>query len=323
MSTSAPGRVMRWATKTLLWLIVALVVLLILGAIYQIVATRRDRAAYPPPGEMVAVGDYELHIDCVGRGSPTVVLEAALGYMSAGWVHIQDEVAKSTRVCAYDRAGMGWSEPGPAPRDAEQGSSELHALLTNAGVEGPYVVVGHSLGGLYTLMYAARYPEDVAGVALVDSSHPGQFDRLPGGREEYERTRRLFALAPWLARVGALRFIDVNPAPPELPAHQRAQVEAFSASTQQMSTTAEEFRTIPQTTSQVRSADGIGDKPLAVVSAGEQTRDWLELQKELAALSSASRHRIVDGATHLSLLFDGRNARETSAAILEVVEAVS
>jgi pimeloyl-ACP methyl ester carboxylesterase len=102
--------------------------------------------------------------------------------MSAHWIWVQQQLAQTTRVCVYDRSGLGWSERGPKPRDAKQISTELHTLLTNADTEGPYVLVGHSYGGLYTQMYAARYPDEVAGVALVDSSHPEQFTRSPEGR---------------------------------------------------------------------------------------------------------------------------------------------
>src|SRR5918999_4922547 len=172
VSSSTSRGIMRRIGKALLGLVVALLVLAVAGAIYQAIATELAERAYPPPGDMVDVGGYSLHINCVGQGSPTVVLDAALGAMSADWVLVQREVSDTTRVCAYDRAGMGWSEMGPEPRDAKQISSELHTLLTKAGIEGPYVLVGHSFGGMYMQTFAARYPEEVAGVALVDSSHP-------------------------------------------------------------------------------------------------------------------------------------------------------
>jgi pimeloyl-ACP methyl ester carboxylesterase len=313
--------ILRWTGKALLWLVVVLLVLAAVGMVYQAVATERAEGAHPPPGETVDVGDHELHIDCVGQGSPTVVLEAALGNASAHWVRVQQEVSEVTRVCAYDRAGMGWSEGGPEPRDAARVTGELHALLEGAGVEGPYVMVGHSFGGLYARAYAARYPDETAGVVLVDSSHPDQFERLPDGPENYAQARRLFAVAPLFARLGVIRLFDLLPVPAELPAPQRAQVEAFNPATKQVSTTADEFRATPQTTAQVRDAGSLGDKPLAVVSAGKQPQAWLQLQEELATLSPNSTHRVVEGATHVSLLYDPDDARETSTSIVRVVEA--
>jgi pimeloyl-ACP methyl ester carboxylesterase len=313
--------ILRWTGKALLWLVVVLLVLAAVGMVYQAVATERAEGAHPPPGETVDVGDHELHIDCVGQGSPTVVLEAALGNASAHWVRVQQEVSEVTRVCAYDRAGMGWSEGGPEPRDAARVTGELHALLEGAGVEGPYVMVGHSFGGLYARAYAARYPDETAGVVLVDSSHPDQFERLPDGPENYAQARRLFAVAPLFARLGVIRLFDLLPVPAELPASQRAQVEAFNPATKQVFTTADEFRATPQTTAQVRDAGSLGDKPLAVVSAGKQPQAWLQLQEELATLSPNSTHRVVEGATHVSLLYDPDDARETSTSIVRVVEA--
>jgi pimeloyl-ACP methyl ester carboxylesterase len=315
-------RIARWAGKALLWFAAALLILALVGAVYQAVATRRAQSAYPPPGEMVELGEHELHIDCAGRGSPTVVLEAALGATSAEWVRVQRQVSETTRVCAYDRAGMGWSEAGPEPRDAERVAGELRALLAGADVEGPYVLAGHSYGGLYAQAYAARYPGEVAGVALIESSHPEQFERLPEARESYGQTRRLFAVAPWLARIGVVRLFGLSPAPPGLPERQRGQLGALSPSAQQLAATAAEFRATPESTDQARGLGSLGDKPLAVVSAGTQSRGWLELQDELAELSTDSSHRVVEGATHVSVLYDRDDARETGAAIVGVVEAV-
>ena len=308
----------------LLGLVVALLVLAVAGAIYQAIATELAERAYPPPGQMVDVGGYSLHINCVGQGSPTVVLDAGSGGMSAQWVRVQREVSGTTRVCAYDRAGMGWSEMGPEPRDAKQITGELHALLKGAGtIEGPYVLVGHSFGGLYAQTYAARYPDEVAGVSLVESSHPDQFSRLPGGEENYERLKQLYAVAPLLARIGVIRLSNLIPAPPELPPQQQhAQIDALSPSTHQVSTAAQEFRVSPATTAQARSLRTLGDKPLAVVSAGTQPPEWLELQDDLATLSPNSMHRVVEGATHTSVVDERSDAQATSAAIVEVVEAV-
>jgi len=303
-------------------LVVALLVLAVSGAIYQAIATERAGRAYPPPGEMVDVGSHSLHIDCVGQGNPTVVLDAGTGEMSADWVWVQWEVSDATRVCAYDRSGMGWSEMGPEPRDARRISGELHALLEGASIEGPYVLVGHSFGGLYMQTYAARYPDEVAGVSLVESSHTEQFSYRRVTRDSYEPQQQIFAVSSLLARIGVVRLLSkLVPAPAELPQQQRAQIDVLSSSTRQVSTTALELRATPQTVTQAGSLRSLGDKPLAVVSAGTQEPEWLELQDDLATLSSNRTHTVVEGATHTSVLYDRSQAQATSAAIVEVVKA--
>jgi pimeloyl-ACP methyl ester carboxylesterase len=322
---------MRRIGKALLWSVVVLLVLAIVGAIYQAVATELAERAYPPPGEMVDVGGYSLHINCVGQGSPTVLLDAGSGAFSAHWVRVQQEVSGTTRVCAYDRAGMGWSEMGPDPRDAKQVSSELHTLLKGAGIKGPYVLVGHSFGGLYMQTYAARYPDEVAGVVLVDSStDPDQFSQRPEAQDSNEPQKQTSAVVPKLvrfgvslpARLGIVRLLaKLDPAPPELPPQQRAQIDALAPSTRGVSTFALEFLA-PTQTLRLGSPGSLGNKPLAVVTAGKSEPSWLKRQDKLATLSSNSIHRVVKGATHTSLLYDRSDLQATSAAIVEVVSAV-
>jgi hypothetical protein len=154
-------RVLHWIKRGLQVLVIVLLTLAIAGAIYQTIATEIDqRQLGPAPGEMVSVGNHKLHIYCMGQGSPTVVTESGATGTSIEWsAWVQPEVAKATQVCAYERAGLGWSEGGPEPRDAMQIASELHTLLANADVPGPYVLVGHSVGGHYARVYADRYPE--------------------------------------------------------------------------------------------------------------------------------------------------------------------
>ena len=327
VSSSTARRLIRRIRIPLLGLAGALLALAVAGAIYQAVATERAERAYPPPGEMVDVGGHSLHINCAGQGGPTVVLDAGSGGFSAQWVRVQREVSGTTRVCAYDRAGMGWSEMGPEPRDAKQISGELHALLNGADIEGPYVLVGHSFGGLYMRTYATRYPDEVAGVVLVDSSSPKQAGHQPVTRDSNEPQEQTFAVVPrlarlgvsLLARLGVVRLLsELDPASPELPQQQRAQIDALTPSTRQAVTTALEFLAPTQT----RRLGSLGNKPLAVVSAGTQEPGWLELQDDLATLSTNSTHRIVGGATHTSLLYDRSDSQATSAAIVEVVAAV-
>src|SRR5215210_773754 len=288
VSSSTSRGIMRRLGKVLLVLVVALLALAVAGAIYQAIATELAERDYPPPGEMVDVGGYSLHINCVGQGSPTVILDAGSGLFSAQWVRVQREVSDTTRVCAYDRAGMGWSEMGPDPRDAQQITSELHTLLGKAGIEGPYVLVGHSYGGMYMQTYAARYPEEVAGVALVDSStDPDQFSHQPEAQDSYEPQKQQSAVGSQLvrlgvslpARLGIVRLLsELDPASPELPPQQRAQIDALTPSTRQFTTSVLEFLAPTQT----RRLGSLGNKPLAVVTAGASEPSWLKRQDKLA-----------------------------------------
>lgn len=313
---------MRWIRKALLWSLVALLVSLAVGVIYQAIATEIDQgAAFPGPGEMVDVGEHRLHLSCLGQGSPTVVLDGGLGYTSVEWSGwVQPEVAKHTRVCAYDRAGMGWSEPGPGSPNATQTADELHALLQEAGEEGPYVLVGHSIAGLYSRVYADRYPEEVAGMVLVDSSHP---DQVEGSGLAVTINRAAGVLGPLVARAGIPRVFNLYPSNPELPSLQREQSLSLYYRTPHLVATYEEMGTMPESLEKARGTGTIGERPLMVVSAAaDHGAEARAFQEDLTALSSNSTLRVVEGSTHASLVVDGGHARQTSEEIMEVVEAV-
>jgi pimeloyl-ACP methyl ester carboxylesterase len=168
-------------------------VLVLVGATYQGVATALERRRYPHPGRLVDVGGHQLHIYCLGEGTPTVVLEAPAAAMSEIWAWVQPEVAKTTRVCSYDRAGLGWSEAGDRPYDPGRVPEELHALLTSARQPPPYVLAGHSLGASFVRRFATLYPADTAALVIIDGPH------------ETERSARFMTVSPWLARTGLLR----------------------------------------------------------------------------------------------------------------------
>lgn len=319
-------RLRGWTLRLVLGLVITLITLGSVGAIYQTIATTSDRRTYPAPGQLVDVGGYKLHIACTGAAhpdSPTVILEAGAGLLSPHWAWVQSTLAATTRVCAYDRAGYGWSEAGPAPRDAHQIATELHTLLEQAGLNGPYVLVGHSIGGLYIRVFAEQYPDAVAGLVLVDSSHPDQLARSPETKAEQESFLRLFQWVPLLARVGIIRISGMAATGgAELPAPQGAAAAAFFAAADQHTAMVAELAAWESTTAQARAAANLGDKPLFILIAGDNSPGWHALQGDLMTLSSNSRQLVAEGATHQSLLKNQQAAQMTSAAILAVVEAV-
>ena len=173
-----------------------------LGGLYQATTKAPEAAAGAMPGKLVDVGGYRLHLNCTGTGGPTVVLLNGLGETSPLWARIQPAVATTTRVCAYDRAGQGWSDDSPNPADATTAATDLHKLLTAAGETGPFVLAGHSSGGVHALTYTHLYPNDVAGVVLLDSASPHQVELVKPFNGEYQVMRRVLAVAPTLFRFG-------------------------------------------------------------------------------------------------------------------------
>ncbi len=165
-------------TVITLSLITFILALFCIGIIYNFISLKLDAIRYPAPGRLVDIGGYKLHIDCSGNGGPSVILDAGGGLFSSEWVFVQSHIAQFTKVCSYDRAGTGWSEESPLPRSIENIVKELHELLQRAGVQPPYILVGHSLGGINMRMYADTYPDEVFGLVLVDSSHELQYKKL-------------------------------------------------------------------------------------------------------------------------------------------------
>jgi pimeloyl-ACP methyl ester carboxylesterase len=317
--------VLRRFARALAGSIGVVVVLAAAAAGMQERATRHDQHRFAPPGRLVEVDGHRLHIRCIGNDSPTVILEAMGDGTSVNWAWVQPPVAEVTRVCAYDRAGRGWSEASPAPRDALHIAQELRSLLANAGEVPPFVLVGHSFGGFVTRMYAAAFPQEVAGMVIVDGGQPDiRSARFPAeGSRGQAQEGRLMRAAPMLARLGVFRWRGLST---ELPPAANAAFGAHYASVRLWDSLHAEMLALPLSDAQVRGAGSLGDRPLMIVNASRPDDAILRannaMQVELLSLSSNSQRLVVDGASHGSLVFNPRHAAETGAAILDVARAV-
>ncbi len=312
------GRV-RW----LLYPIVASLAVGSVGGMYETAVTARDEHTFAAPGTLYDVGGHRLHMNCTGTGSPTVVLENGLGSTSPNWARVTADMGATTRVCAYDRAGQGWSDDIGAPQDAVAIAADLHTLLDRASESGPYVLVGHSAGGPYVMTFAARYPDEVAGMVLLDSMSPYEFTDLPGFASEQSMMRRGLGLLPSLARLGATQMMPTS-VWSDLPEPAASHVQAFASSPRGMRNMRDEQSMYPTVFEQAKALTSLDGKPLVVVTATEsidQHTEWTDLQDRLAALSTNSQHRVAD-STHQGLIEDAESYQASVEAILDVVQSV-
>ena len=311
----------------LLYPVLAVLAVAAVGGGYQTVREEVDANAYPMTGQLIDVGGHRLHLNCTGSGSPTVVLQPGGGDFSSAMAWIAPAVAAHTRVCAYDRAGRGWSEPAASPQDANQIATDLHTLLQRAHVPGPYVLAGHSFGGLYVLTHADRYPNDVAGMVLIDSTNPATHAD-PAKAKAYDTgsydavTGRVAALGAAAARIGLVRLIG-SFGYGDLPPQARDEVRAKTATAGYASGWIDEFVQANASGAEAAMLTDFGDKPLVVLTAGADTDATHDAaQNKLATLSTNSSHRVIEGASHPALIFDERYAKATTQAILDVVASV-
>lgn len=301
-------------------IVLALVVFILVAAgVIFIVGARAKallKAKYPPIGQMVDVGGYKLHLYCQGAGSPTVVMDAGAGSTGLYWSLVQPEIAKSVRTCVYDRAGYGWSEKSPQPRSVKVMVNELHSLLTNANVAGPYVLVGHSIGGVIVRHYAQNYPQDVVGMVLVDSAQEKQFQRFPA--EIVAATNQGVSESRRLELLVATGLPALNPS--QVPLESKLPREAAEtyralvlANPSHLATARSEIEALER--GDTEPVKTLGDLPLMVLSRGQPDPDtlsagisievadqyekvWQELQSELVALSSQGKRIIAEQSGH-------------------------
>jgi pimeloyl-ACP methyl ester carboxylesterase len=306
---SLPRRGHRRALRyTIGALIAAIVALLTAGSVYQFVENERDLRSFPAPGQLVDIGGRRLHLWCTGVGSPVVILEAGGSGNVLEWSRVQPDVARTTRVCSYDRAGLGWSDLGPNPRSAAQIVSELHALLQTGNVPGPYILAGHSIGGLFVRLFTSAYPGDVAGMVLVDATHEDLRQRMPADSGAQAGNPMLlhavlnlhsFMTVVGYARLTGIRFAGGRALSPEA----RVLAEGIKVRTTLPFADGSEALSLDQSMTQIRKTRRVWNMPLVVVTRApyvpsrktpeEQQqrqeraeRAWAELQADLVTLSS-------------------------------------
>ena len=310
---------MRWLKRLGQGVLALVVLAVVAGAAYEQIERAHARRAFPAPGRLVDIGGgRHIQLDCRGAGAPVVVFENGLDTLgSLSWSAVHDEVAATTRACAYSRAGMMWSDPAGRPFSAEHVADDLHAALAAAGEKGPYVLVGHSLGGPYVLTFTGRYPADVAGLVLVDASHPDQIARLRAAAgKDLDMGTALNRAAEALAWTGVVRLATAQGIAPD---HATAVVRSQSAAWLPPSIAAgnREADALAATLATAGRTRRLGDRPLVVLTRGEATPPaaakklgidaaqaarmdltWRAMQDDEATWSRQAMHKVVDGASH-------------------------
>ena len=253
------------------------------------------------PGRLVDIGGHRLHIHCTGEGTPTIIFDSGVGGFSLEWSRIQSALAQRTRVCSYDRAGYGWSDPGPLPRTSERITRELHTLLLRAGVAGPYIIAGHSFGGYNAQLFASNYPNETAGLVLIDASHPEQIERLPGPKPG----------TPKRAKPNANSYVISWFFPhPNFPDENALMAQRIMQGWRHKMTWREEMTVFSVSAKQVQASRPMPKVPIVVLTRGrsfwpayskgdETEKIWLQLQDELSQLGANPVHLIAQHSGHV------------------------
>ncbi len=299
------GKSHPWVRRIFFGAILLIVVLAMAGFLYENVSEARDRRFNAMQGKMVDVNGLRMHIDCVGDAGPTVVLDSGLGDTYMSWRKVQPEIAKFARVCSYDRAGLGYSDSSSQPRTSKVFAQELHALLQAAQISPPYVLVGHSMGGYDVRIFASLYPKEVAGMVLVDASHPDQENRFPAEMKNMEGSwQREAEFLAYTMPIGIPRLMGFCDEPPE----QRAADCNFHTALEGVA----ELKNFSKSGAQAASTGPFGDIPLAVLShdpdkpsselppdlAKPTNEAWTKMQEEQSHLSTHGTHTVAKNSAH-------------------------
>jgi pimeloyl-ACP methyl ester carboxylesterase len=329
---------MRWVKRIALIIGGLIVAAVIIGAGYEQIMRWRATREFPVQGRLIDIGGRHMQIDCRGSGAPIVVFEAGLDTMgSLSWSAVQDAVAATTRTCAYSRAGIMWSEPRAGKFEPESVARDLHALLAAAGERAPFVLVGHSLGGPYIMIFTRLYPQEVAGLVFVDASHPDQIDRMAqAAGKKMEAGEGMLKAANALSWTGIPRLVEAHSANPTFPAQAKLAQDAYFS--RSLSSAIQELDSLNATFSSAGQLRQLEDRPIVVLTAtkpypaamlkalqmtteqGQRIQAaWKEMHNDEAAWSHHSRHELVPDATHY-IQFDRPDV--VIAAVKEVVNDV-
>ena len=329
MKTNTTHKILDWLKRAFIRISVLIFVLAITGMIYQTAATESDQRKYPPPGVLVNVNGYKMHIYCMGEGSPTIILDHVGGGSSVDWALIQPRLAERARVCAYDRAGFGWSDYNPAPRTLAQQVNELHGLLQGTNEKAPYILVGHSYGARVDRVYAAKYPDEVAGMVLMDAGILYDDPRYPSEQQSAgDSEAEMLRTARWLAPFGVVRLARpyMGFSTYDLPEEASLASAAFAVTPQYFQSLLAQGDAMPTALLEEHDVTSLGDIPLLVLTATEPDdavrKIWTQANIEMAALSTQGSYRVVEGATHMSLAYREDDAQTCTAGILDVLNAV-
>ena len=314
--------------RALIWIAGFLILSLLVGMAYQKFGERRDRRLHPPLGKFVNLGTHRVHLLEEGQGGPTIIFEAGLMSTNLSWTDIRRKLAESYRVVTYDRAGLGWSDIGPMPRTAERIVDELHSLLGLAAIPAPYVLVGHSFGGLTMPLFAARYPEKIAGMVLVDPVVPAEWN--PPSEQDLKRASIgaiVCRRAALLSRAGVIRFVAFllnskakkaaahlvrvisrgTPADSgtvsspwfwNLPPNERQMASVFWVQEKFCNTIASQLESLPGSAKRIAELDFLSDKPVVILSAKSTPANRREHHILITQRLPQGRHVLADKSTH-------------------------